>query len=122
MTKTLYNHDNHIVYMATKQDGSIEKKQISNYSLVGLFEIEQKPCTMNTNEITEKLALRLTKYFCLSKGYFLRFQSNLELIEQGRKIETELSNIIPFRNIHGIYNIDVAKPCRSDSILHVILG
>lgn len=69
MTKTLYNHDNHIVYMATKQDGSIEKKQISNYSLVGLFEIEQKTCTMNTNEITEKLALRLTKENCPNKSY-----------------------------------------------------
>lgn len=46
--------------------------------------------------ITADTDLRLTKYFGLSKGYFLRFQSNLELIEQGRKIEKDLSNIVPF--------------------------
>jgi len=46
--------------------------------------------------ITADTDLRLTKYFGLSKGYFLRFQSNLELLEQGRKIETELSKIVPF--------------------------
>ena len=46
--------------------------------------------------ITADTDLRLTKYFGLSKGYFLRFQSNLELLEQGKKIETELSNIVPF--------------------------
>ena len=46
--------------------------------------------------ITADTDLRLTKYFGLSKGYFLRFQSNLELMEQGRKIEKELSNIVPF--------------------------
>jgi len=46
--------------------------------------------------ITADSDLRLTKYFGLSKGYFLRFQSNLELLEQGRRIETELSKIVPF--------------------------
>ena len=46
--------------------------------------------------ITADTDLRLTKYFGLSKGYFLRLQSNLELLEQGHKIEKELSNIIPF--------------------------
>lgn len=46
--------------------------------------------------ITADTDLRLTKYFGLSKGYFLRFQSNLELMEQGRKIEADLSNIVPF--------------------------
>ena len=46
--------------------------------------------------ITADTDLRLTKYFGLTKGYFLRLQSNLELLEQGHKIERELSNIIPF--------------------------
>ncbi len=46
--------------------------------------------------ITADTDLRLTKYFGLSKGYFLRLQSNFELLEQGHKIENELSNIIPF--------------------------
>ncbi len=47
--------------------------------------------------ITADTDLRLTKYFGLSKGYFLRLQANLELLEQGRKIEKDLSNIIPFK-------------------------
>ena len=41
--------------------------------------------------------LRLTKYFGLSQGYFLILQSNLELLEQSRKIEKELENIVPFK-------------------------
>lgn len=49
--------------------------------------------------ITADTDLRLTKYFGLTKGYFLRLQSNLELLEQSRKIEKELSNIIPFSQI-----------------------
>ncbi len=46
--------------------------------------------------ITADTDLRLTRYFGLSKGYFLRLQANLELLEQGHKIENELSNIVPF--------------------------
>lgn len=45
--------------------------------------------------ITADTDLRLTKYFGLTKGYFLRLQSNLELLEQGHKIEKELSKIVP---------------------------
>lgn len=48
--------------------------------------------------ITADTDLRLTKYFGLTKGYFLRLQSNLELLEQGHKIEKELSNIVPFNS------------------------
>lgn len=47
--------------------------------------------------ITADTDLRLTKYFGLTKGYFLRLQSSLELLEQEHKIEQELSNIVPFR-------------------------
>ncbi|MBR1754391.1 HigA family addiction module antidote protein [bacterium] len=43
--------------------------------------------------------LRLTKFFGLSKGYFLRLQANLELLEQNRKIEKELSKIIPYNDL-----------------------
>lgn len=46
--------------------------------------------------ITADTDLRLTKYFGLSKGYFLRLQSNFELIEAERK--TDLSKIIPFNS------------------------
>ena len=47
--------------------------------------------------ITADTDLRLTKYFGLSKGYFLRLQNNFELLESERKIEKDLSNIVPFR-------------------------
>ena len=36
--------------------------------------------------ITADTDLRLTKYFGLSKGYFLRLQTNLAMLEQSRKI------------------------------------
>lgn len=49
--------------------------------------------------ITADTDLRLTKYFGLSKGYFLRLQNNFELIESERKIEKDLSNIIPFHSV-----------------------
>lgn len=44
--------------------------------------------------ITADTDLRLTKYFGLSQGYFLRLQNNFELLEAKRK--TDLSNIVPF--------------------------
>jgi len=47
--------------------------------------------------ITADTDLRITKYFGLSKGYFLRLQASFELLEQSRKIEKDLSNIIPFK-------------------------
>jgi antitoxin HigA-1 len=46
--------------------------------------------------ITADTDLRLTRYFGLTKGYFLRMQSNFELIASERKIQNDLSNIIPF--------------------------
>ena len=46
--------------------------------------------------ITADTDLRLTKYFGLTKGYFLRLQNSLELLEQSRKIESDLAKIIPF--------------------------
>ena len=39
--------------------------------------------------------LRITKYFGLSKGYFLRLQDSFELLASERKIKNELSKIIP---------------------------
>ena len=47
--------------------------------------------------ITADTDLRLTKYFGLSKGYFLRLQNNFELLESELKIEKDLLNIVPFR-------------------------
>lgn len=46
--------------------------------------------------ITADTDLRLTKYFGLSKGYFLRLQNNFELLTSERTIENELSKIVPF--------------------------
>lgn len=47
--------------------------------------------------ITADTDLRLTKFFGLSEGYFLRMQENIELRLAKRKIENELSNIIPLK-------------------------
>lgn len=44
--------------------------------------------------ITADTDLRLTKYFGLSKGYFLRLQNNFELVAAEQKID--LSTIVPF--------------------------
>lgn len=44
--------------------------------------------------ITADTDLRLTKYFGLSKGYFLRLQNNFELLAAEHK--TDLSAIVPF--------------------------
>ncbi len=46
--------------------------------------------------VTADTDLRLTKYFGLSKGYFLRLQNNFELLISERSIENDLSNIVPF--------------------------
>lgn len=46
--------------------------------------------------ITADTDLRLTKYFGLSKGYFLRLQNNFELLASERTIESDLSKIVPF--------------------------
>lgn len=46
--------------------------------------------------VTADTDLRLTKYFGLSKGYFLRLQNNFELLQAEQKIADEVSNIVPF--------------------------
>lgn len=46
--------------------------------------------------VTADTDLRLTKYFGLSKGYFLRMQNNFELLTSERTIESDLSRIVPF--------------------------
>ena len=46
--------------------------------------------------VTADTDLRLTKYFGLSKGYFLRLQNNFELLASERTIESDLSKIVPF--------------------------
>jgi addiction module HigA family antidote len=54
--------------------------------------------------ITADTDLRLTKYFGLSKGYFLRMQDNFELLRNEREIEKELAQIIPFAQIQKRQN------------------
>ena len=52
-----------------------------------------------TRGITADTDLRLTKYFGLSEGYFLRLQENLEIIKAKRKIADELKTIIPHNKV-----------------------
>jgi len=45
--------------------------------------------------VTADTDLRLTKYFGLSEGYFLRMQDRFELLRAKKEISKELNKIIP---------------------------
>lgn len=47
--------------------------------------------------VTADTDLRITKYFGLSKGFFLRLQENFELMQAEREIKEELDKIIPLK-------------------------
>lgn len=48
-----------------------------------------------TARITGELDLRLTRYFRMSEGFFLRLQDEYELREAKRRLNGELDRIIP---------------------------
>ncbi len=51
-----------------------------------------------TRGISAQVDLRLTRYFGLSQGYFLRLQNRLDMVAARRAIpEDELMKIIPFK-------------------------
>lgn len=50
-----------------------------------------------TRRITADTDLRLTKYFGLSQGFFLRYQEDYELRVTRRKIANEINSIQPIR-------------------------
>ena len=50
-----------------------------------------------TRGITADTDLRLTRYFGLTEGFFLRYQDAVELVKDKQKIQVQLDNIIPFR-------------------------
>lgn len=47
--------------------------------------------------ITADTDLRLTKFFGLSDGYFLRLQDNLDIRRTKNEIELEINKIIPIK-------------------------
>jgi len=51
----------------------------------------------NTRRITADTDLRLTTYFGLSQGFFLRYQEDYELRIAKRKIANEINSIKPIR-------------------------
>ena len=51
----------------------------------------------NQRRITADTDLRLTKYFGLSQGYFLRYQQDYELRMAQRKISNEIDKIKPIQ-------------------------
>lgn|SRR5574344_165980 len=57
----------------------------------------------NKRDISPDTDLRLTKYFGLSEGYFLRLQDNIKLTLKKREITKDISKIIPinFRKTNG---------------------
>lgn len=48
--------------------------------------------------ITADTDLRITKYFGMSKGFFLRLQENFELMRAERELKDELAKIVPFKH------------------------
>ena len=72
-----------------------------NLSQNALAKAIRVPTNRINNIINGKLGisadtdLRLTKYFNLSSGYFLRLQNNFNLLQARREIEKELEHITP---------------------------
>ncbi|MBO4644755.1 MAG: HigA family addiction module antidote protein [Alphaproteobacteria bacterium] len=50
-----------------------------------------------TRGITADTDLRLTRYFGLTEGFFLRYQNRIELVKAKHRIHAQLDNIVPFR-------------------------
>ena len=79
------------------QDEFLEPLGLSQNALALAIGVPSKPSDniiRGERSITADTDLRLTKYFGLSKGYFLRLQNNFELLEAEQK--TDLTNIVPF--------------------------
>ena len=53
----------------------------------------------NQRRITADTDLRLTKYFGLSAGYFLRYQEKYELRTARRNIGNDIDKIMPIRAV-----------------------
>lgn len=73
--------------------------------------------------VTADTDLRLTKYFGLSEGYFLRIQANLDLRRTKREINADIAKIIPFKTITNKRaarvgkNIQTGKEITTDPLL-----
>lgn len=52
--------------------------------------------------ITADTDLRLSAYFELSNGYWLRIQNQFDVEIEKRKIQSELKEIIPFNKLHKL--------------------
>lgn len=56
----------------------------------------------NKRAVSADTDLRMTKYFGLSQGYFLRIQTKLDLIETERQLGKALSKIIPLKDTQAL--------------------
>ncbi len=74
---------------------NITQNALANAIFVPANRIHQ--IVKGTRRITADTDLRLTKYFGLSQGYFLRYQENYELRIAKRKIEDDISRIQPIK-------------------------
>ena len=62
-----------------------------------------------TRGISAQVDLRLTRYFGLSQGYFLRLQNRLDMVAAKRAItEEELLKIVPFKHTDAKPTISIA--------------
>ena len=62
---------------------------------IGAPQIDIESIIQGKSSITADLDLRLSRYFRLSEGYFLRLQNAYELIEAKRILGETLNQIIP---------------------------
>jgi addiction module HigA family antidote len=76
----------------------LEKLNISDKDLslaIGASQIVIENIIQGKSSITADLDLRLSRYFGLSEGYFLRLQNAYELMEAKRVLGETLNQIIP---------------------------
>ena len=57
-----------------------------------------------TRGITVDTDLRLTRYFGLMEGFFLRYQDALKLVKAKQKIHAQLDKIVPFHRPAPVEN------------------
>jgi antitoxin HigA-1 len=51
-----------------------------------------------TRDVTADTDLRLSRFFGLSEGYFLRLQNAFDTLEAKRKLSAEIAKIRPYRS------------------------
>lgn len=76
----------------------LEPEELSVEQLAGDLRVTPTQITAvidGVRPIDAELDLRLTRYFSLSEGFFLRLQDRYEIVEAKRVLNGELDRIVP---------------------------